>query len=89
MTAFLAKVTAWVSIAGFVVQVALTSRIHRSMGLAFALLLLPVAMGSSGVVVLLSGALWAPQLARVLDATLRYTVDKTTREVLFLPLPPD
>lgn len=87
MTAFLAEVTAWVSIAGFVVQVALTSRIHRSMGLAFAMLLLPVAMGSSAIVVLISGALWAPQLARVLDATLRYTVDKTTREVLFLPLP--
>ena len=87
MTAFLAEVTAWVSIAGFVVQVALTSRIHRSMGLAFAMLLLPVAMGSSAIVVLASGALWAPQLARVLEATLRYTVDKTTREVLFLPVP--
>ena len=87
MTAFLAEVTAWVSIAGFVVQVALTSRIHRSMGLAFAMLLLPVAMGSSAIVVLISGALWAPQLARVLEATLRYTVDKTTREVLFLPVP--
>ena len=43
MTAFLAEVTAWVSIAGFVVQVALTSRIHRSMGLAFAL---PMQQGS-------------------------------------------
>ena len=87
MTAFLAEVTAWVSIAGFIVQVALTSRIHRSMGLAFAMLLLPLAMGSSAIVVLMSGALWAPQLARVLEATLRYTVDKTTREVLFLPVP--
>jgi len=87
MTAFLAEVTAWVSIGGFIVQVALTSRIHRSMGLAFAMLLLPAAMGSSAIVVLVSGALWAPQLARVLEATLRYTVDKTTREVLFLPLP--
>ena len=25
--------------------------------------------------------------ARVLDKSLRYTVDKTTREILFLPLP--
>jgi ATP:ADP antiporter, AAA family len=87
MTAFLAEVTAWMSIGGFIVQVALTSRIHRSMGLAFAMLLLPVAMGSSAIVVIMSGALWAPQLARILEATLRYTVDKTTREVLFLPLP--
>ena len=38
---------------------------------------------------LLTGALWAPAVARVLDSSLRYTVDKTTREVLFLPLPPD
>ena len=34
-------------------------------------------------------ALWAPALARVLDTSLRYTVDKTTREMLFLPLPTD
>ena len=33
--------------------------------------------------------MWAPAVARVLDSTLRYTVDKTTREVLFLPLPAD
>ena len=36
---------------------------------------------------LLNAALWAPALARVLDQSLRYTVDKTTREILFLPLP--
>ena len=90
IAAFLAEVTACASrSAGFVVQVALTSRIHRSLGLAFALLLLPVTLGSSAIVVLVTGALWAPQLARVLDSTLRYTVDKTTREVLFLPLPAD
>ena len=28
-------------------------------------------------------------LARVIDTSLRYTVDKTTREILFLPLPND
>ena len=32
--------------------------------------------------VLLNAALWAPSLARVLDTSLRYTVDKTTREIL-------
>ena len=38
---------------------------------------------------LVNGALWAPALARVIDTSLRYTVDKTTREILFLPLPND
>ena len=35
------------------------------------------------------GALWTTGVARVLDTSLRYTVDKTTREILFLPLPAD
>jgi HEAT repeat protein/CRP-like cAMP-binding protein len=39
------------------------------------------------VVILLNAALWAPMFARVMDKSLRYTVDKTSREILFLPLP--
>ena len=89
IAAFLAQVNALMSLAGFVVQVALTSRIHRSMGLAFALLLLPVSFAATATVILVTGALWAPAVARGLDTTLRYTVDKTTRELLFLPLPAD
>lgn len=86
---FLASVTMYLSIAGFFVQVVLTSRIHRSLGLAVALLLLPFTLGSTAVLILLTGATWAPQIARITDSTLRYTVDKTTREILFLPLPSD
>ena len=52
-------------------------------------MVLPVSLGSTAIVMLLNGALWAPALARVLDQSLRYTVDKTTREILFLPLPSD
>jgi AAA family ATP:ADP antiporter len=86
---FLAQIELYLSVAGFLVQVVLTSRIHRSLGLLFALLLLPVALGSTAIVILFSGAavLWAPAVARVIDTTLRYTVDKTSREVLYLPLP--
>ena len=89
ITAFLAQVTFYLSIVGFLIQVGLTSRIHRSLGLAFALLILPVSLGTTGAIILLNGALWAPAAARVLDTSLRYSIDKTTREVLFLPLPAD
>lgn len=89
ITGFLAQVTFYTSIIGFVVQVALTSQIHRSLGLAFALLILPVSLGTTAVIILLNGSLWAPAVARVLDTSLRYSIDKTTREVLFLPLPAD
>ncbi len=89
VTAFLAQITAYLSLIGFVIQVTLTSRIHRYLGIGFALMILPVNLGATGVLMLLNGALWAPGLARVLDTSLRYTIDKTTREILFLPLPAD
>jgi len=87
LTAFLAQVTLYLSAIGFVIQVGLTSRIHRRLGVGFALLVLPTSLGVTGLVMLLNAALWAPALARILDTSLRYTLDKTTREVLFLPLP--
>ena len=87
LASFFGSITAYLSGVSFVVQVGLTSRIHRSFGLTFALLLLPVSLGGAAVVILLTGALWAPAAARVLDTSLRYSIDKTTREVLFLPLP--
>jgi ATP/ADP translocase/CRP-like cAMP-binding protein/HEAT repeat protein len=87
ITVFLASVQLWTSVIGLVIQVWLTSKIHRYLGIGFALMILPVSLGSTAVVMLLNAALWAPGLARVMDQSLRYTVDKTTREILFLPLP--
>jgi ATP:ADP antiporter, AAA family len=89
ITAFLAVITVWLSIIGFVIQVAFTSRIHRNLGIGFALLILPVSLGGSAVLMLTVGALWTSGVARILDTSLRYTVDKTSREILFLPLPVD
>lgn len=87
IAAFLAQITVYLSLIGFVIQVGLTSRIHRVMGIGFALLVLPFSLGTTAVIMLFNRALWAPGLARILDTSLRYTVDKTSREVLFLPLP--
>lgn len=87
ITAFLAQITVYLSLIGFVIQVTLTSRIHRYLGIGFALLILPVMLAGTGLLMLLNGALWTAGLARILDTSLRYTVDKTTREILFLPLP--
>lgn len=89
LTSFLGLVTTWTSTIAFVIQVGLTSRIHRFLGIGFALLILPVGFGTTAIIMLLNAALWAPSMARVLDQSLRYTVDKTSREILFLPLPPD
>ncbi len=44
IAAFLGRVQLYLSIAGFVIQVWLTSRIHRYLGIGFALLILPVSL---------------------------------------------
>ena len=89
IAAFLGQVQLFLSLAGLVIQVGLTSRIHRHLGIGFALLILPIGLGSTGGLILVTGALWAAAAGRILDSSLRYSVDKTTREILFLPLPAD
>ncbi len=86
---FLANVQFWSSVIGLAVQILLTSRIHQYFGIGFALLLLPVSLGSTAAIMLRYAALWAPGLARIVDQSVRYTIDKTTREVLYMPLPSD
>jgi AAA family ATP:ADP antiporter len=86
-TAFLANVIFYSSIAGFIIQMGVTSRIHRLLGIGFALLLMPFTTGSTALLMMLVPALWTSTVARVMDTSLRYTVDKTTREILFVPLP--
>src|SRR5688572_5783171 len=87
MAAFLAQIIVYLSLIGFVIQVTLTSRIHRVLGIGFALLMLPVSMAGAAAMILFNRALWAPSVGRIVDTSIRYTIDKTSREVLFLPLP--
>jgi AAA family ATP:ADP antiporter len=89
ITKLLGLVQLATSVIGFVIQIWLVSKIQRYLGVGFALLLLPVSMGISASLILLTGMLWSTQVARITDTALRYTVDKTTREILFLPLPTD
>jgi HEAT repeat protein len=84
---FLAQVRFGLSAAAMVIQVWLTPRIHRYLGIGFALLMLPVNLGATAIGIIMTRILWAPAVASIFDRSLRYTVDKTTREVLFLPLP--
>jgi AAA family ATP:ADP antiporter len=89
ITSFLGQVQLYTSMIGAVVQIWLTSRIQRHLGIGVALLVLPLTLGMTGSLILLSGAIWTTALARVVDTSLRYTLDKTTREILFMPLPSD
>ena len=87
ITQRLGTVQFWTSTIGFVIQVWLVSRIQRFLGVGFALMLLPVGLGMTASLMLVTGAFWGASVARVFDQSVRYTVDKTTREILFMPLP--
>jgi AAA family ATP:ADP antiporter len=50
-TALLANVIFYSSIAGFIIQMTLTSRLHRLLGIGFALLLMPVTTGGSAILI--------------------------------------
>jgi AAA family ATP:ADP antiporter len=91
ITRTLSQIAIYLSLAGFAVQIGLTRVLHGATGLVVALLVLPMTIGVTAVIILAlaNPSLWAPGAARVLDTSLRYTIDKTTREVLFLPLAQD
>lgn len=86
ITSFLAGITFYISLIGFVIQIYFTSRIYSLLGIGFAMAVLPASLGATAVLILLYKALWASSVARVTDSALRYSLDKTTRETLFLPL---
>ena len=86
VTSFLASVRFLLSTVSLLLQVFLVKQIYRLLGLGFALVALPVTLGATGALILASGALWAPTVASVADRSIRYTIDRTTREIFFLPV---
>lgn len=72
-----------------VTQLLLTSRVLRKFGVGVALFIVPISMtlGSIGLIVF-SGALAAVVVLKGSDQILRYSIDKSTVELLFLPVPP-
>ena len=88
ITSFLASVRFLLSTTALLIQVLVVKQIYRRLGVGFAVLTLPLTLGVTATFTLVSGALWAPALASVVDRSIRYSIDRTTREIFFLPLPP-
>ncbi len=86
-TAFFGQFFALLNVASFLVQVVLTSYVLRRFGIGIALLLLPLGLLTGAVGLLVHPSLWMAALAKGADGTLRYSLDQSTRELLFLPVP--
>jgi ATP/ADP translocase len=74
-------------LAAFALQLLLTGRILKRVGVGFALFIVPTALALSSIGVLVVGSLAAAVSLKASDQVLRYSVDKATVELLYLPVP--
>lgn len=86
LTAYFGLFNVLAGAGSLVLQVTLTNRVLRTAGVGLALFIVPVAMGSSAVMVLFAGSLLAASALKASDQVLRYSIDKATVELLYLPL---
>ena len=84
---FFGTFNVWAGAVALVLQVLFTGRILRSAGIGVTLFIVPIAMGLSSSMLLLSGSLVAVVALKASDQVLRYSLDKATVELLYLPVP--
>jgi ATP:ADP antiporter, AAA family len=70
-----------------VMQMLFTGRVLRTAGVGAALFIVPIAIMGSSVGVLVFGTLLAASMLKASDQVLRYSIDKATTELLYLPVP--
>jgi AAA family ATP:ADP antiporter len=84
---FFGTFNVWAGLIALVLQVLFTGRILRSAGVGVTLFIVPIAMTISSGGLLLSGSLLAVIALKASDQVLRYSLDKATVELLYLPVP--
>jgi len=88
ITAFMGSFSAYFSLLSFFLQVLAGSWLVEKFGVPWLILVLPLAL-TGGTLVLLAFplALWAGMVLKGSDHSLRYSLDRATTELLYLPLP--
>lgn len=80
-------------LSAFIFQMAFTSRIHRRLGVGFALRVLPLVNGFGTVLFAIAAITMSPLMypvawfLKIGENGLRYSLDQATRELLFQPVP--
>jgi AAA family ATP:ADP antiporter len=88
LAAFFGSFNFYAGLASLALQLLLTSRLLRKLGLGFALFVVPVALTLGSIGFLILGSLAAVVGLRAADQVLRYSIDRPTVELLYLPVPP-
>lgn len=85
---FLGDFYFFAGIACLVFQFLMTSRVLRRFGIGPALFVVPIALLMGSAAILVWGAFWAAIALRGSDQVLRYSIDKSSVELLYLPVSP-
>jgi AAA family ATP:ADP antiporter len=86
LTAFFSGFNFYMGIAALLMQLFLTGPVLRRFGMTYTLMVLPIALLSGSVLILLVPVFWSVLLTAGVDQGLRFSVDKASYELLYLPL---
>ena len=86
ITQFYSSYFAWFTLAGFLIQLFLVSRIFEAIGVRGALLVLPALMMASYSLILLFPLLAVVRWSMIAENSISYSLQNTTRQALFLPV---
>ncbi|PAU95101.1 hypothetical protein CK503_02560 [Aliifodinibius salipaludis] len=87
LTSFMGRFYGRVSLIALIIQLFIGTIFTKKYGVSGALLLLPLALLISAGGMLLIPGLVAGTISRGIDQTLKHSIDRTGRELLFVPLP--
>ncbi|MDP1569176.1 MAG: Npt1/Npt2 family nucleotide transporter [Vicinamibacterales bacterium] len=87
LAAFFGTFNVVAGLASLFLQVMLTGRVLKRAGVGLALFIVPVAIAAGSTTVLIFGTLLAVAALKASDQVLRYSIDKATVELLYLPVP--
>lgn len=85
-TSFTGLFFGWMNVASLLVQLFFTSWILRRLGLACALLVLPIGLLGGSMGLLLAPGFWLAATTELYDGSLNYSLQQTSKEVLYLPI---
>lgn len=86
-TAYFGQFFVWLNVGSVVVQLLFTSFVLKRLGVGVAMLALPVTLTAATVGVAAAPVLLTAALAKGSEGALRYSLDQSTRELLYLPVP--
>ena len=88
LTRFFGTFNFTIGIVSFFLQLLVTGPALRRFGIAVTVLLLPVSLGLGTGLILLAPMLWSVLLTNAFDQGFRFSVDKASYELLYLPISP-